>query len=295
MRSGMVTLLGRPNVGKSSLVNAMVGRKVSIVTSRPQTTRHRVQAVLNRDDAVQIVFVDTPGLHLGGKRALNQLLNETAANSLDGIDLVLLVIEAGRWTDEDENALARVRRLDVPVGLVVNKVDRYRDKTALLPFLQEVAARHDFAFVVPVSAEMRANLEALSDEIAALMPEGPQLFPPEQQVGHDDAFASAEIIREKLMRNLRKELPHALAVTIDSYVEEGRLVRIEAVVWVERDGQKKIVIGEGGGVLKRIGTQARQELERMLGRRVFLRIWVRVREKWTDDPRALRAFGYHID
>lgn len=295
MRSGMVTLLGRPNVGKSSLVNAMVGRKVSIVTSRPQTTRHRVQAVQNRDDGVQIVFVDTPGLHLGGKRALNQLLNETAAASLDGIDLVLLVIEAGRWTDEDEYALTRVRRLEIPVGLVVNKVDRYRDKTALLPFLQDVATRHDFAFVVPVSAEMRANIDALSDEIAAHMPEGPQLFPADQLVGHDDAFASAEIIREKLMRNLRKELPHALAVTIDRYAEEGRLVRIEAVVWVERDGQKKIVIGEGGGVLKRIGTQARQELERMLGRRVFLRVWVRVREKWTDDPRALRAFGYHSD
>jgi GTP-binding protein Era len=295
MRSGMVTLLGRPNVGKSSLVNAMVGQKVTIVTSRPQTTRHRVQAVLNRDDEVQIVFVDTPGLHLGGKRTLNQVLNDTATGSIEGVDLVLLVIEAGRWTDEDENALSRVRKLDIPVGLVINKVDRFRDKAELLPSLQQAADRHGFAFVVPVSAETRDNLDALVSEISRYMPEGPMLFPPDQLVGHDRAFASAEIVREKLMRNLREELPHALAVSIEQFSEEGRLTRIEAVVWVERDGQKKIVIGEGGSVLKRVGTQARQELERMWGGRVFLRIWVRVREKWTDDPQALRAFGYQSE
>lgn len=316
MRSGIVTLVGRPNVGKSSLLNALVGRKLSIVSHKPQTTRHAIQGVLHHADG-QIVFVDTPGLHLGGKRALNRAMNETASASLQDVDLAIFVVEAGRWTDEDAAVLERLARVQGPVGLVVNKVDRVADKTRLLPELEALAARRDFAFMVPLSALRKDNLDALTSEILQRLPEGPPLYPPDMVAGFDDKFLATEIVREKLTRTLNQELPYALTVAIEAYEIEaprgkggktprrattptGRkqaapdarpLHRIRAVIWVERDGQKSIVIGQDGSALKRVGTSARKELEHLLGARVFLQLWCRVRENWSDDPKALEQFG----
>ncbi|WP_020650158.1 GTPase Era [Solimonas variicoloris] len=290
LHSGIVSIVGRPNVGKSSLLNALVGRKVSIVSHKPQTTRHRIQGVVNRD-AGQIVFVDTPGLHRRETRKLNRVMNEQAAASLYDVDLIVLVVEAGRWTDEDEAVLKRLDGVEAPVGLVVNKVDRIEDKAALLPELQKLSALRDFAFVVPLSALKRNNVDALLGELFQRLPDGPPLYPEDQIVGYDDAFLVSEIVREKLTRNLHQELPYSLTVGVEQYEREGRLDRIEAVIWVEREGQKKIVIGEDGETLKQVGTSARRELERLLGRKVFLKLWCRVRENWSDDLKALKQFG----
>jgi GTPase len=294
MRSGMVAIVGRPNVGKSSLLNALVGRKISIVAPKPQTTRHRIQGVLHRPEG-QVVFVDTPGLHRKAPRALNRYMNEAAAGALREVDLVLFVVEAGRWTEEDEAVLERLRGLAAPAGLVLNKADKLADKTALLPELERLAGMHDFAFVVPLSATTGDNLPALVRELYERVPEGPPLYPEGQVAAHNLAFTVAETVREKLMRALAEELPYALTVETESLEREGPLLRASAVIWVEREGQKKIVIGEEGAMLKRIGTAARRELESLSGGKVFLKLWVRVKDNWTDDPAALRRFGYQTD
>lgn len=302
MRSGIVTLIGRPNVGKSSLVNALIGRKVSIVSHKPQTTRHRIQGVLHAE-GVQVVFVDTPGLHLKATRALNRAMNEAAASSLHDVDLVLFVVECGYWTEEDDAVLERLKGSSTPVALIINKVDKFADKTKLLPEIEQLSVRGDFAFVMPLSALKRDNVEVLAREISARMPEGPPLYPEDMVVGYDEPFLASELIREKLTRTLHQELPYALSVSIEKFEIEpprrasdaGPLRRISAVVWVEREGQKKIVIGENGSALKRVGTAARKDLEAQLGGKVFLEIWCRVRENWSDDPKALKQFGLGSD
>ena len=291
IRSGMVAMIGRPNVGKSSLINAMVGEKISIVTRKPQTTRHQIQGVLNRP-GMQLVFVDTPGLHLRQNKALNRLLNQYAASAIHDVELVVMVVEAGKFTDEDAAVLKRIKERSGPVGLVINKVDKLADKDALLPELQKLAAMHEFVFVIPTSARKGANLDALVKELAAQMPDGPPLYPEEQIRGYDLNFHVAEVVREKLFTRLSEELPYALTVEPEKIEEEGRLLRISAVIWVERPGQKRIVIGDGGSVLKQVGTEARKELEAQTGRKVFLKLWVRVKENWSDDPKALRGLGF---
>jgi GTP-binding protein Era len=292
MRSGMVAMVGRPNVGKSSLVNAMVGQKVSIVTRKPQTTRHRIQGVVHRPGA-QIVLVDTPGMHLKSGRALNQYLNDTAAGTLgNDVDLVLFVVEAGKWNEEDEAVLQRLARVQRPVGLVINKVDKVTDKTRLLPEIQEQASRRDYAFILPVSALKRDNLEALVDQMLARMPEGPGLYDEGQVDAQDLSFALGEIIREKLMERLRQELPYVLTVQVEKLEREEKLTRVEAVIVVERENQKAIVIGEKGQALKAVGIAARREMEKRLGQQVFLKLWARAQKGWTDDPEALKRFGY---
>ena len=290
MRSGIVAIIGRPNVGKSSLLNALVGQKVSIVSHKPQTTRHRIQGVMHHPDA-QVVFVDTPGLHSIQKKALNRAMNDTAAGAMHGVDLLLFVVEAGRWTAEDQAVLQRLEGFDTPVGLVVNKVDKIEDKERLFPELQKLAGRREFAFVVPLSALRRSNLDGLVRELTNRMPEGEPLYPEDMVVGHDLNFAVAEIIREKLTRNLHQELPYALTVQVQKFESEGKLDRIEAVIMVERDGQKAIVIGEKGATLKAVGSSARRDIERMTGRKAFLKLWCSVRENWSDDMQALRRFG----
>jgi GTP-binding protein Era len=294
MRSGIVTIVGRPNVGKSSLLNALVGRKVSIVSHKPQTTRHRIQGVVHHEQG-QIVFVDTPGLHRQQKRALNRVMNEAATTALQDIDLAVFVIEAGRWTEEDEAVLQRLKQGGAPVGLVVNKIDRIPERDKLLPELQRLGAMHDYAFIVPLSALRRENLKALVSEILPRLPEGPPLYPPDMSVGHDDRFAASETVREKLIRSLHEELPYAAAVEIEQFELEGTMYRIGAIIWVEREGQKRIVIGEDGSQLKQIGSAARRDLERQLNAKVFLRLWCKVRENWSDDLRSLRQFGISQD
>lgn len=289
-RAGFAALVGRPNVGKSTLLNALVGEKLSIVTPRPQTTRHRVLGVVNEEHA-QIAFVDTPGLHRGEKRALNRAMNRTAATALADADVVVFVVEAMRWTDEDDLVLERVRQSNRPALLAVNKMDRVKPAEMALPFVAELANKHEFVAVIPCSAQKDRNLSRLKELIAQQLPESPQLFPPEQLTDRDDGFRIAEVIREKLTLELVEEVPYGIAVAIERLAEEeGRLI-VSAVIWVDREGQKPIVIGAGGERLKRIGRAARMELNRTLGRRLHLELWVKVREDWADNALALKSLG----
>ncbi len=294
-RCGSVAVIGRPNVGKSTLTNALVGAKVSIVSSRPQTTRHRLLGIASFPDG-QIVLVDTPGLHREQGRfkasAMSRVMNRAARGALEGVDAALLVIEAGRWDEEDTLAYNVLHDAGVPVVLVVNKVDRLKDKSVLLPFLAEVADGREFAAVHPLSALKRKGLEALTKDVLALLPENEPMFGEDEITDRSQRFLAGELVREQLMRQLGEELPYATTVEIERFAEDGRLLRIGAVIWVEREGQKAIVIGKGGTRLKDIGAKARQSMERLFGAKVFLETWVRVREGWSDDAAALKAFGY---
>lgn len=289
-RCGYVAIVGRPNVGKSTLLNALIGEKLSIVTPRPQTTRHRILGIDTRPDA-QIVYVDTPGLHRGGRKALNRAMNRAAAASLQDADAVLFLVEAQRWQEEDDDVLERAVACRRPVIAVVNKIDRVKPRSLLLPYIAELAARADFADVVPVSARRGENLDRLRSLLLAHLPPGPPLFDADQVSDRGDAFRYAEIVREKLMTRLRDELPYGVTVEIERMEDDGDLRRVAAVVWVERDSHKAIVIGRGGAQLKECGTQARRELERLAGRRVHLELWVRVRENWSDSDRELQRLG----
>ena len=289
-RCGFVAVVGRPNVGKSTLINALVGSKVSIVTAKPQTTRHRIVGVHTAENA-QIVFVDTPGLHRSAGRAMNRIMNRTAESALADADLVLLVVEADRWTDEDSDVLARVRAGGTPVIALLNKVDRVHPKEALLEALAATATRHEFAEIIPISAKRGDNLERLLAAVPAYLPESPPLYPAEMTTDRSREFRVAEIVREKLTLNLHQELPYGLAVQVERCEEQDGRLRIDAVIWVERDSQKGIVIGKGGARLKAIGRAARLELNEELGTPVHLELWVKVKENWADSERELRALG----
>ena len=300
-RSGAIAVIGRPNVGKSTLVNALVGAKVSITSNRPQTTRHRLLGIATFPHG-QLLLVDTPGLHReqsrhGGK-AMHRAMNRAARGALEGVDAALLVIEAGRWDDGDTLAYDAMREAKVPVVLVVNQVDRTKDKARLLPFLAEVSKDRDFASVHPVSALKRSGLEPLVQNLLGLMPIAPPMYGEDEITDKSQRFLAGELVREQLMRQLGEELPYATTVEIEKFEEEpspkaGVMYRIDAVIWVERDGQKAIVIGKGGERLREIGSRARQQMERLFDAKVFLQTWVRVREGWSDDEAALRALGYH--
>lgn len=290
-RCGFVAIVGRPNVGKSTLINALLTRKISIVSPKPQTTRHRILGILNRPSA-QLVFVDTPGLHGGGERAMNRHMNRAALASLNDADLNLFVIEALAWTPEDERVLEQLVARGQPIMLVVNKVDKVRPKERLLPLIEELRRRAPFVEVVPLSATKRDNLARLPDLIERHLPLSPPHFPPEQITDRSEQFLAAEIIREKLTLRLHQELPYGLTVAIERFVqEEGRWL-INAVIWVERRGQKAIVIGQGGEQLKAVGRAARIEISNLLGAPVHLELWVKVKENWSDSEAALRQLGY---
>src|SRR5918993_1027175 len=291
-RAGHVAVIGRPNVGKSTLVNALVGFKISITSNRPQTTRHRLLGIATFPHG-QLMLVDTPGLHREQKRAMNRWMNRAARGALEGVDAALLVIEAGRWDDEDTLAYEALKEAGVPVVLAVNQVDRIKDKTKLLPFLADVAKERDFAAVHPISALKRKGLEDLVDSLLKLVPEQPQLYGEDEITDKSQRFLAGELVREQLMRLLGAELPYATTVEIEQFAVDGGLLRIGAVIWVERDGQKAIVIGKGGERLREIGTRARTQMERLFDSKVFLETWVRVREGWSDDEAALRTLGYH--
>ena len=292
-RCGFVAIAGRPNVGKSTLMNALVAEKVSIVTSRPQTTRHRIAGIRNADDA-QIVFLDTPGIHRRKDRAINRAMNRVATSTLADADVVLFVVEALRWTDEDEDVLSRVREARGTVLLVVNKVDRVHPKEKLLPFLAAMSERGTFADLFPVSALKRDNLDPLLAAIVPRLPESPPMYPPDQVSDRGEAFRVSEIIREKLTRRLNQELPYGLTVQVERMASVDGRREIDAVIWVEREAHKAIVIGRGGSLLKECGSAARREIKARLGEPVHLTLWVRVRQNWSDSSSALKDFGYEV-
>lgn len=289
--AGYIALLGRPNVGKSTLLNSLIEQKLSITSHKPQTTRHTLLGI-KTVPAVQFVYVDTPGLHLGEHRAINRHMNRAAGQVLDYVDVVVMLVEALRWTEEDDEVIHRLASYQGPVILAVNKVDRVADKPLLLPFIEKISQKRTFADIVPISALKDDNLDTLETVLARYLPEGEFLFPDDQLTTASQRFLAAEIIREKLMRQLHEELPYALTVEIEEYEQEGRLARIGAVIWVERPGQKAIVIGSKGETLKEIGRQARLDMEQLFDCKVFLRTWVKVREGWADDEKALRSLGY---
>jgi GTP-binding protein Era len=294
MRCGIAALVGRPNVGKSTLLNALLGRKISIVSPKPQTTRNRIHGVLTTP-GYQIIFADLPGLHTQERRVINRFMNRTALASLADADVNLLVVEALRWTDQDERALVAVKAADRPLILVINKVDRVQPRSRLLPFIAELSTKADFAAVVPLSALKRRNLDQLPELIARYLPQSPQLYPPDQLTDASERFMAAEIVREKLTLRLQDELPYGIVVEIEEMgpaADETNKLLVHAVIWVERTGQKAIVIGKGGEALKEIGRSARLELKQHFGQPVHLELWVKVKEGWSDDAAALRRFGF---
>lgn len=289
-RCGFAALVGRPNVGKSTLLNALVGQKVSIVTPRPQTTRHRIIGLVQLPNA-QIAFVDTPGLHSQAKRALNKAMNRTAAAALEDADLVVFVVEAPFWNAEDELVLQRIARAGRPVLVAVNKVDRVKPRERLLPYLAELDRRHGFLALVPISALKEQNLDDLRNSIVAHLPVSAPLFPDGELTDRGIQFRIAEMIREKLTLELNQEVPYGIAVEVEKLAEEDGQLNVHAAIWVDREGQKPIVIGAKGERLKRVGTSARLALNGLLGRRLHLILWVKVRENWADNARALRELG----
>lgn len=290
-RCGHVAVAGRPNVGKSTLVNALVGYKVSIVAPKPQTTRHRILGIATREDG-QIAFIDTPGLHPAHGEAINRYLNRTARGALADADAVALVADARRWTAQDEDALAAAVESGRPVVLVLNKIDRLPERAGLLPRIAELARRHAFAALVPVSARTGENLDRLWEALRALLPESAPVYDADLPTDRSERFLAAELIREQLVLQLRDELPYATTVQIDAWDEQGGLLRIDASIFVAREGQKAIVVGAGGQQIRRVGTAARRAIEAQFERRVHLALVVRVRANWADDEAALRRFGY---
>lgn len=290
-RCGFVAVVGRPNVGKSTLINAIMGRKISIVTNKPQTTRHRILAV-HTDAETQIVFVDTPGIHRKANRAMNRLMNRTAANALADADLVLFVAEATRWTDEDDDVLQRLKSENAPVIALLNKVDRVNPKERLLEALATMSARHEFAEIFPISALKKDNLRELMQAIPGYLPESPPLFPEEMHTDRSKEFLAAEVVREKLTQMLHQEVPYGLTVQIERYEVDAERITINAVILVDRDSQKGIVVGKGGQVLKTVGQSARLELCELLDARVHLELWVKVKDNWSDSEQDLLRLGY---
>ncbi|MFN3919095.1 MAG: GTPase Era [Methylohalobius sp.] len=291
MKTGYVALIGRPNVGKSTLLNRLIGQKLSIVSRRPQTTRHRILGI-KTDEQSQILYIDTPGIHLAASRALNRYLNKTAASALVGVDVAVWLIDGTGFRSDDYLVAEKLAAAKVPAILAINKVDQIQDKKTLLPLIAEADTRYPFEAIVPISGIKGINLDRLERSIIERLPEGAPIFPKDQLSDKPERFFAAEIIREKLFHYLGDEVPHQLTVEIESFKEEQNLVRIYAIIWVEREGQKKIVIGKQGELLKKSGQKARLELEGFLGRRVYLNLWVKIKRGWSDDEGLLKRLGY---
>ena len=292
-RCGMVAVIGRPNVGKSTFINSVMGRKVSIVTAKPQTTRHRILAV-HTEAQQQIIFVDTPGLHRKSGKAMNRMMNRTAANALADADLVLFVSDATRWTSEDDDVVQRLKSCKVPVIALLNKIDKVHPREKLLDGLALMSARMDFTEIVPISAMKNDNLDHLLEMIPAFLPESPPLFPEDMKTDRSDEFHIAEIIREKLTLMLHQEMPYGLTVQVERMVKEKKGVAINAIIWVERDSQKGIAVGKNGSVLKKVGRAARLEISELLGQPVHLELWVKVKSNWADNATDLMNLGYEV-
>lgn len=290
-RCGYIAIVGRPNVGKSTLLNQILAQKISITSKKAQTTRHQILGVKTEGD-FQFIYVDTPGIHRGETKALNQVLNQSSSTALKDADIIVFVVEALKWTDSDAFVLEQIKSTQVPKLLALNKIDRVKDKSQLLPYIEKVAAMCDFASVIPMSAEFGEQVEALERELAKRLPLGMHMFPEDQVTDRSVRFMAAEIIREKIMRQMGDEIPYNVAVEIEKFKHEGGILRINGLIWVEREGQKKIIIGTAGDKLKRIGTDARKDIEQLLEQKVMLELWVKVKSGWSDNLRALKSLGY---
>ncbi len=290
-RCGFVALVGRPNVGKSTILNRLVGQKISITSRRPQTTRHRILGI-KTDAQSQIVFVDTPGMHARQPRAMNRYLNRAAFDSLADVDVAIFVVEGTRWLEDDEWILERLKTLSCPVIAAVNKVDHISNKELLLPTLQSLSSKFEFAEIIPVSARTGDHLRQLETAVLERLPESPPFFSEEQVTDRSERFLAAELVREKLFRKLGEELPYSLTVEIESFKEENKMLHIHALIWVDKASHKPIVIGNKGQRLKEVGREAREDMQVAFGQKVNLQLWVKVKEGWADDERALQSLGY---
>lgn len=290
-RCGLVAIVGRPNVGKSTLMNHLLGQKVSITSRKPQTTRHRIHGILTRDD-YQLVFADTPGIHRDHERALNRLMNQSARSALGGVDVVCFMVDALKWTEADDYVLSLLPKDGTPVLLLINKTDTLDDKQKLLPHIAALSQRHNFAEVIPLSALRSKNLDLLEAALVKRLPEGDFWFEEDQVTDRSLRFMAAEIVREKIVRQLGQEIPHQVTVEIELWKEGPKVTEISAAILVERRGQKKILIGDKGERIKQIGTEARLDIEKLIEHKVMLNLWVKIRSGWADDERALRSLGY---
>ena len=288
---GYVTILGRPNVGKSTLLNNLIGQKLSITSRKPQTTRRHTIGV-NTGKNYQIIYIDTPGLQDSPINAMNRYMNKEATNALAGIDVLVFIVEALKWTELDEHILGLIKDKTAPVILAINKTDKIKDKETMLPFLKELSGKMSFREIIPVSALSRKSLKPLEESIKKILPAGTFQYPDDQITDKSQRYFAAEFIREKLIKRLGEELPYTTTVTIDSFVEKKKIIHIDAIIWVATKGQKTIVIGQKGAGLKAIGEQARKDMERMFENKVFLRTWVKVKDKWMDNELAIKQLGF---
>jgi GTP-binding protein Era len=290
-RCGYIAIIGRPNVGKSTLLNHLLGQKISITSRKPQTTRHRVLGI-KTEGQDQMVFVDTPGLHRGARKAINRYMNRAASSAINDVDAIVMVVDRTAWTEEDEWVLEQARSAGAPLLLAVNKVDLLDDKASLLPHLKFLSELAEFHAIVPLSALGSHNVDELERCLRELLPEATHLFPEDQVTDRSQRFLAAEIVREKIMRQLGEELPYANTVEMEEFTERDGILHIAALIFVEREGQKRILIGKGGSRLRAIGVEARRDMEEMFQSKVMLKLWVKVKSGWSDDERALRSLGY---
>lgn len=293
-RCGFVAIVGRPNVGKSTLMNHLLGQKISITSRKPQTTRHQILGIWT-EDKTQMVFVDTPGMHRGQEKAINRVMNKAADTALTDIDVVVMVVDRTVFTEEDAWVLEKLKRVKAPVILVINKVDQLDNKQSLLPHIEKISEKHDFHEVIPVSALQGHNLDRLTESLTESVPTGIFHFPEDQITDKTQRFMAAEIIREKIMRQLGAELPYSTAVEIEQFKFEDRVLHIHGLILVERSGQKRIVIGDKGARIKKVGQEAREDMENLFDTKVMLNLWVKVKGGWADDERALKSLGYFDD
>jgi GTP-binding protein Era len=290
-RCGYIAIVGRPNVGKSTLLNHILGQKISITANKPQTTRHQILGI-KTTAGKQFVYVDTPGLHQDIKKAMNRYMNRAAASVIRDVDIIVFVVEAGKWTGEDDFVASMLRDRQAPVIVVINKIDMIKDKDALLPYIESIRQKMGDVEIIPASAFEGTQVGAVESAIAEHLPEQPAFYPEEYVTDRSERFVAAEVIREKLVRNLQKELPYSTTVEIETYKYIEGVLHIDAIIWVERKSQKSIVIGKGGRTIKEMGRQARIELEKMNDCKVYLQLWVKVKEGWSDNDRMLKSLGY---
>ena len=290
-KCGYVAVIGKPNVGKSTLINHIVGEKVSIVTAKPQTTRHQILAIGTKPSG-QILFIDTPGMHVGHKKALNKFMNKTAANAVLDVDLILFIVESMKWTDDDEQALKALKHSKTDVILVINKADLIKQKEKLLPFANKIFGYYDFKEIFYISASKGKGVDDLEEKIFQYLPESENFFSEDQLTDKSTKYMVSELIREQLMLRFHQELPYSLTVEVESYKNKGHIVHIHALIWVEREIQKNMIIGKGGESLKHVGIHARKEIQDLIDSKVHLKLWVKVKSAWADNDRLLQQLGY---